>query len=144
MSAEGSGSVSRRKLLDSFALLSYLNKEIGFEKVREALAEAQISDGSLLMNEINVGETYYILHRQRGVQKAEYFLDTVLVGLPILLVQNDFQDVIDAARIKAEYPLSFGDCFAVATARRENALILTGDPEFKKIEHLTKIEWLSE
>jgi predicted nucleic acid-binding protein len=70
-------------------------------------------------------------------------LDTVLVGLPILLVQNDFQDVIDAARIKAEYPLSFGDCFAVATARRESAIILTGDPEFKKIEHLAEIEWLS-
>jgi predicted nucleic acid-binding protein len=135
--------VSRRKLLDSFALLSYLNKETGFEKVREALAEAQVSDGSVLMNEVNVGETYYILHRQRGVQEAEYFLDTVLVGLPILLVQNDFQDVIDAARIKAEYPLSFADCFAVATAKRESATILTGDPEFKKIEHLAKIEWLS-
>jgi ribonuclease VapC len=130
--------------LDSFALLSYLNKETGFEKVREALAEAQVSDGSVLMNEVNVGETYYILHRQRGVQEAEYFLDTVLVGLPILLVQNDFQDVIDAARIKAEYPLSFADCFAVATAIRESAIILTGDPEFKKIEHLAKIEWLSE
>jgi hypothetical protein len=49
MSGEGSGSVSRRKLLDSFAVLSYLNKEIGFEKVREALAEAQASDGSLLL-----------------------------------------------------------------------------------------------
>ncbi len=135
--------MSRRKLLDSFALLSYLNKETGFEKVREALAEAQVSDGSVLMNEINVGETYYILHRQRGVEEAEYFLETVLVSLPILLVQNNFQDVIDAARIKAEYPLSFADCFAVATARRESALILTGDPEFKKIEHLVKIEWLS-
>ena len=135
--------MSRRKLLDSFALLSYLNKETGFEKVREALAEAQVSDGSVLMNEVNVGETYYILHRQRGVQEAEYFLDTVLIGLPILLVQNDFQDVIDAARIKAEYPLSFADCFAVATARRESAIILTGDPEFKKIEHLVQIEWLS-
>ena len=135
--------MSRRKLLDSFALLSYLNKETGFEKVREALAEAQVSDGSVLMNEVNVGETYYVLHRQRGVEEAEYFLETVLVSLPILLVQNNFQDVIDAARIKAEYPLSFADCFAVATARRESALILTGDPEFKKIEHLVKIEWLS-
>ncbi len=144
MNDEGSGSVSQRKLLDSFALLSYLNKETGFEKVREALSVAQVSDGSVLMNEINAGETYYILHRQRGVEEAEYFLDTVLVGLPILLVQNDFQDVIDAARIKAEYPLSFADCFAVATARRENAIILTGDPEFKQIEHLAKIEWLSE
>ena len=136
--------MSRKRLLDSFALLSYLNKEIGFEKVRQALAEALLSDGSLLMNEINVGETYYILHRQRGVKQAEYFLETVLVSLPIRLVQNDFQDVIDAARIKAEFPLSFADCFVVATARRESAIVLTGDPEFKKIQHLVKIEWLSE
>jgi ribonuclease VapC len=120
-----------------------LNKETGFAEVREALSVAQVSDGSVLMNEINVGETYYILHRQRGVQEAEYFLDTVLVGLPILLVQNDLQDVIDAARIKIDYPLSFADCFAVATARREDAIILTGDPEFKQVEHLAKIEWLS-
>ena len=77
------------------------------------------------------------------MQGAEYFLDTVLVGLPLLLVQNDFQSLIDAARIKAEYPLSFADCFSVATARREHAIIFTGDPEFKKIEHLAKIEWLS-
>lgn len=135
--------MNRRRLLDSFALLAYLNGETGFEKVRDILEEAQKSNGSLLMNEINIGETYYILFRKRGLEKAEYFLDTILVALPIVMVQNDFQDVIDAARIKGEYPLSFGDCFAVATARRKKAIILTGDPEFKKIEHLAKIEWLS-
>jgi len=52
--------------------------------------------------------------------------------------------VIDAARIKAEYPLSFADCFAIAIARCQKAAVLTGDPEFKKVEHLVKIEWLSE
>jgi ribonuclease VapC len=134
--------VSRKRLLDSFALLAYLNKETGFAKVRAALAEAQESGTTLLLNEINVGEVYYILFRQRGPEQAEYFLETILAGLPIVVIENDFQDVIDAARIKAEYPLSFGDCFAVATARRESAIILTGDPEFKKIEQLVGIEWL--
>jgi ribonuclease VapC len=129
-------------LLDSFALLAYLNKEPGFVKVRDALAEAQESGITVLMNEINVGESYYILYRQRGPDQAEYFLETILAGLPIVVIENEFQDVIDAARIKAEYPLSFGDCFAVATARRESAIILTGDPEFRKIEHLVGIEWL--
>ncbi len=95
------------------------------------------------MNEINVGETYYILFRKRGPEKAEYLLDTVLAGLPILTVPNNFENVIDAARIKAEYPLSFSDCFAIAIARCEKAAVLTWDPEFKKIEHLVNIEWLS-
>ena len=95
------------------------------------------------MNEINVGETYYIIFRKRGVEKADYFLDTVLAGLPIVTVANNFEHVIEAARIKAEYPLSFSDCFAVATARRERAIVFTGDPEFKAVEHLVEIEWLN-
>jgi ribonuclease VapC len=135
--------VNRKRLLDSFALLAYLNKETGFGKVRDILAKAQKSGIHVLMNEINVGETYYILYRKRGQEKAEYFLDTILAGLPIDMVPNDLEHVIDAARIKAEFRLSFCDCLDVATAHRENAVIITGDPEFKKIEHLVEIEWLS-
>jgi len=55
---------------------------------------------------------------------------------------NGFGDVIKAAKIKAEYPLSFTDCFAVATAKKNNSVIMTGDPEFRKIEDLVAIEWL--
>ena len=143
MSDEGIGIVNQKRLIDSFALLAYLNKETGFEKVREALAEAQKSGRFLLMNEINVGETYYILFRNRGPEQAQYFLETILVGLPISIVANDFQHIIEAAQIKAKYPLSFADCFAVATAVRERAIIMTGDSEFRKIEGLVEIEWIT-
>ncbi|MBT3368861.1 MAG: type II toxin-antitoxin system VapC family toxin, partial [Nitrospina sp.] len=93
-------------------------------------------------NEINIGETYYILYRKRSREQAEFFLDTVLPGLSITVLSNSFEDIMAAARIKAEYPLSFADCFAAATARRENAIVLTGDPEFKKIAHMVTIDWL--
>jgi hypothetical protein len=49
------------------------------------------------MNEINVGETYYILSRKRSVEKANYFLETILPGLPITVVANGFEDIIAAA-----------------------------------------------
>jgi len=94
------------------------------------------------MNEINIGETYYILFRKRGEEKAIYFLEMILPGLPILPVANDFEQVVAASRIKAQYSLSFTDCFAISTAIREKAVILTGDPEFKKITGLTAIEWI--
>ena len=136
--------MNKKRLLDSFALLAYLNKETGFEKVRQTMAMAQKSGSLVLMNEINIGETYYILFRKRGLQQAEYFLDTILAGLPIVPVANNFESVIDAARIRAEYPISFSDCFAASTARRENAIIMTGDPEFKNVEHIVKIEWLGQ
>ena len=135
--------MKRKRLLDSFALLAYLNKEKGFRKIREMLSEVQKSGESVLMNEMNVGEVYYILHRKRGKEQAEYFLETILVALPITMISNTFDDVIDAAKIKAEYPLSFADCFVAALARKKDAVILTGDPEFKKLEHVVTIEWLN-
>jgi ribonuclease VapC len=130
-------------LLDSYALLVYLNKEGGYEKVRNVLAKAQKSGQPVLMNELNVGETYYILYRKRGAQQAEYFLNTILAGLPISTISNDFDAVISASKIKARHALSFVDCFAVATAQRENAVILTGDPEFKLVEKYVNIDWLT-
>jgi len=134
--------LKQERLLDSYALLAYLNKEKNFQKVQKYLSDAQRSGRPLLMNEINIGETYYILYRKRSPEKAEFFLDTILPGLPILALPNRFEDVVAAARIKSEVPISFADCFAVATAQRENAIVLTGDPEFKKIEHMVKIDWL--
>ncbi len=134
--------MKRKRLLDSFAMIAYLNKEKGFEKVRDVMSEAQKSGDSVLMNEINVGEIYYILFRKRGLEKADYFIETILASLPIITVSNGFEDVVNAAKIKAENPLSFADCFAVDTARKNNAVIMTGDPEFKKVEQLVAIEWL--
>jgi ribonuclease VapC len=135
--------LKKKRLLDSYALLAYLNKEDGFEKVRNVLANAQKSGRPVLMNELNIGETYYILYRKRGFGKAEYFLDTILAGLPISMISNDFNAVISASKIKAQYALSFSDCFVVATAQRENAVILTGDPEFKNVDKFVNIDWLT-
>ncbi len=134
--------MKQKRLLDSFAIIAYLNKEKGFERVRHVLSEAQKSGDPVLINEINIGEVYYILFRKRGSEGADYFLETILPSLPILIFSNAFDDVIQAARIKAEYPLSFADCFAVATARKNNSVIMTGDPEFKRIENLVTVEWI--
>jgi PIN domain nuclease of toxin-antitoxin system len=45
-------------LLDSFALLAWLNEEPGVDRVDGLLKAARRSHRSLLMNAINVGEVY--------------------------------------------------------------------------------------
>ena len=57
------------------------------------------------------------------------------------IISNDFNAVIFESKLKAQHALSFADCFAVATAQRENAVILTGDPEFKNVEKIVSIDW---
>ncbi len=131
--------MKKKRLLDSFALLAYLKEEDSHEKVKKLLSA---DETPLYMNDINIGETFYILARQRGLEKAEYFLNVILPTLPITTLGNNLQEVIHAAKIKAQYPISFADCFAVATAMKERATIVTGDPDFKHVEKIINVEWL--
>jgi predicted nucleic acid-binding protein len=131
--------VKKKIVLDSFALLAYLKKEAGSEKVKKLLAD---NDVHALINDINVGETYYIIARERGLNQADYFTDTIMPSMPITPLANALHDVIEAARIKAKYSLSYADCFAVATSYRERAPLITGDPEFRKVQDIIEIDWL--
>ena len=131
----------KKRLLDSFAMLAFLNKESGFERVRSLLREADRSREFLLMNEINVGEVYYITAKNRTLALAEDFVNR-LETLPIRVVANPFLHVLEAARLKARFPISYADAFAVATAMRVDAFIVTGDPEFHHVENLVNIDWL--
>ena len=133
--------VKTPKVLDSFALLAFLNKEAGFEKVKTLLHTAEAAGEPLLMNEINLGEVFYIIAKVRSLEKAEDFLHR-LGTLPIKPVSNTFPDVLEAARVKAQFPLSYADAFAVSTALRSQAIIITGDPEFHTVTHLVEILWL--
>lgn len=131
--------MKKKIVFDSYALLSYLKKEDNYQKVKETLSS---NDTLNLMNELNVGEVYYILARHKGLAQADYFIEVILKSLPIVVVANTFEMIIKASAIKAKYAISYMDCFAVAIAVTEQASILTGDPEFKKVQELVQIEWL--
>jgi len=94
------------------------------------------------MNEINIGEVYYIISRNRSPTDAEYFLINIAPLLPIRTISPSFPLVIDAARIKSGYPISFADAFAAATAIKEGATVVTGDREFKSLQKIVTIEWI--
>jgi len=129
----------KKRVFDSFALLAYLKKEAQFEKVRVFLTE---EDPQIFINDINIGEIYFILERERGEEQAELFLKLIFPSLPVQRAENSFQDVIGAAKIKSKFAISFADCFAAVTAMKQNAVLVTGDPDFKKLEGRIQIEWI--
>lgn len=128
-------------LLDSFALLAYLNDEAGCTRVQEILALAEGRKCRVVMCLVNLGEVLYITERERGLAMAQIVL-ALAESLPLELLDTSRDLVLDAAHIKAQHPLSYADAFAVAAAVRENAVVVTGDPEFKSVDELIKLEWL--
>lgn len=128
-------------LLDSYALLAYLENEPGADRVTELLHQAQAGTVRVVMTSINLGEVLYITERERGLPMAQRVL-ALVESLPITLIEADNALVFEAAHIKAHHRLSYADAFAAAAALREAATILTGDPEFRCVAGLVKVEWL--
>lgn len=129
------------KLLDTFVLVRFFKKEPGFERVRDFLLGAQRAKTPLLMSEINAGELYYTIARKTNASRAEEIIAS-LSTIPIALLPVTWELTVSAARLKAQWPLSYADCFAVACAIQEHATLVTGDPEFKRVEHLVPVEWI--
>lgn len=130
-------------LLDSFALLAYLDDETGKTRVQDLLAQADSGTCRVMMSLINLGEVLYIVERERGLTAAQSIL-ALVESLPIELLDASRERVLDAAHVKANYPLSYADAFAVVAGIQEKAIILTGDPEFKAVEALVSVEWIKE
>ncbi len=128
-------------VLDSFAALAYLEAEVGGAAVRALLESARDRQARLVMSMINVGEVYYILYRERGEEQAEAALAD-LRALPITLHAATDERIVAAARLKARVPIAYADAFAATLAQELNALLVTGDPEFKIIETQVNVMWL--
>jgi len=133
--------VRRKQLLDTFAVLAWLQDEPSASAVESILQDAKRDGAELLMTLINLGELYYILRRSLSAIETRALLDMIL-DLPVRAIPVSEDLVWEAAEIKARNPLSYADCFAVAAARREGAALVTGDPEFRRVEGLVQIHWL--
>ena len=128
-------------VFDSHAILRFAQDEAGAERIEELLMASEDGKVQAFMSEINLGELYYITIRRLGTESAKRFLEQ-FARLAVERVPATWEIIESASEIKAKHALSYADCFAAATAIKHNATIVTGDPEFKKIEHMVKIDWI--
>jgi len=128
-------------LFDSHALLAFFQKEEGAQIVASILNQLRAQRLNRLICVINLGEIIYLTKRRFGDEKKIEVLGRIhQLGFKILPVPDSL--VYQAAEIKAQYPMSYADAFAVACAQEHSAVLVTGDPEFKAVSHLIKIEWI--
>jgi ribonuclease VapC len=128
-------------ILDSFAVLAFLNAEDGAARVEAVLHMAQHRRVRVCLSAINLGEVLYIVEREQGQPLAQRSL-AAINQLPIDILDATRERVFAAAHVKAHYRLSYADAFAVAAAQELDGIVLTGDPEFTTVQSLVRVEWL--
>ncbi len=130
-------------VLDSFALLAYLEGEAGMARVRSVLEGAAAQRHTVYLSLINLGEALSITERERGLVEARRTLGAV-DQLPLAIVGVSRGTVLAAAHIKARFPISYADAFAVVTAQDHGGVVMTGDREFEPLAAagIIAVAWL--
>ncbi|MBA2848670.1 type II toxin-antitoxin system VapC family toxin [Thermosulfuriphilus ammonigenes] len=123
----------RSLVFDSWAVIAWLCDEPAASRVQELLERAERGEISIFMSLINAGEVFYITAKKHSLAKAQKVIQTLL-GSPINFLLPTEEEIWRAAEIKARYPLSYADAFAVALSLLREAALVTGDPEIKHLE----------
>jgi len=133
--------LTKRIVFDAHAILRWTQKESGYQKVKSLMVACREGSVSGYMNRINLGEVHYKTIRVLGLEGAKDFMEN-FARLPITVVLPDEPLIWKASELKAQYPISYADCFAAATALIHNASVVTGDPGFKKLTKILSVDWL--
>lgn len=128
-------------VLDSFAVLVFLFKERGYQKLVNLFEQAAETDAVTLIAAPNWAEVRYIVERKVGFERWAEVRDAIL-ALPLQIVAADQSLAESAGAIKAAKKMSLANCFAAALAKQQQAEVYTGDPEFKAVEGEVKVVWL--
>ena len=129
-------------VLDTSAVVSYLEGSDGHHKVVRLIQEARRGSALLLMSAVNWGEVFYSMAVGRTPEEMDV-ARTTLARLPITMVEVDTARAEGAAKVKLRYKMGYADAFATALALENNASIVTRDSDFKRVQGRIKIVWLT-
>lgn len=128
-------------VLDSWAVIAYLEDEPSGEQVEDLIATAHEEQIPIYMSVINLGEVWYTFAREISEEEADASVK-LLTDLRIQFEDADWALTQEAARLKSQHKMSYADAFAAALAKNKKADLITGDNEFKSLDNEIKISWV--
>ena len=129
-------------VLDSSAVLRYLDREAGFGRVREIFRVCASTTSVVLISAIQWGEVAAVRRRQYGpLEQIRVLRD--LAQFDLQIVPADAARAVEAAGIRVDYRMGSADSYAAElTLDSPDHVLITADYDFKAVEKLIRIEFL--
>jgi PIN domain nuclease of toxin-antitoxin system len=128
-------------VLDASALLRYLDREPGFDRIAGLLKRATRGGIRLLVSAVNWGEVVSVLCRAHGLSAAKATASK-LRALPLEIVAADAERAEEAGIFKQDFKVPYADAFAGSLAMREKATLVTAAFDFKSATRSVAIQFL--
>ena len=131
-------------VLDASALLRFLLRQAGGERVLEILRLGQEQKARLLISAVNWGEVVARIDKAEGRASAEALAATLIYyGLEIISANRSRAE--RAALLRRDWDIGYADAFCVELALYDSQTsVITADFGFRKTESLVKTEFLPE
>ena len=126
---------------DASALLRYLDREPGFDRVARLLKEAARGKSELLVSAVNWGEVFSVIYKAHGLSVARS-ASARMLALPLTVVSVDADQAERAGILKQDFKLPYADAFAGALTMARGATLVTADFDFKPAAYAIQIEFL--
>ena len=127
-------------VLDAHPIVGSYRGESCRPVVQALVRQARQGTVDLRLTSVNAGEIVYGVERALGRAAGEDALQEIQVWTHIVVA--DLELALRAGWFKLRGGISYADCFAAALAHRDGIPLITGDPEFRRVEDVIKIAWL--
>jgi predicted nucleic acid-binding protein len=132
----------KTRVLDSWAVLEWISgRQPASELVDKLLIEAEQGQVRLFISAINVGEVYYSLRKHHSEALAKSWRESSGT-LPATIEVPTIDDIWCAALLKGRFSIAYADGFAAALGQKYNCPLVTGDPEFRRVDQL-ELDWVA-
>ena len=125
-------------LLDTSALLTLRDDERGAEAVAKILKQAEADKVKVFGCFMTLMEILYRVWKDDNETEARLAY-AQCQSLPIEWIHENTELLEQAARIKANYPLSLADAWIAASAVLQDAWLVHKDPEFEALAFVKQI-----
>ena len=122
-------------ILDTSALLSYIEDEEGSDIVENLLIEAEKI--VIWIAFVSLTEVFYITLQEKGETEAKKRLE-LMQSLAINIEESNEDLNLRAARFKAKNRISLADAYIAALCEKYNGILVHKDPEFKSVSPAIK------
>jgi predicted nucleic acid-binding protein len=129
-------------VLDSSALIRYIDDEPGAERVEKLLGDCVAGRVELCISALQWGEIAGNLRKRQGASQQERILSNLLPS-EAEIVSVSGERAVRAAEIKVDRKVSYADAIALELALSfADHVLLTADYGFKDAADLARIEFL--
>jgi len=119
-------------VLDTSALLAYMEDEEGADYTEEVLIKAERNEVSVYISFVSLTEVTYITLQEKDELTAQTRVE-LIKSLSCSIEESNEVLNLSAARLKARNQISLADAYVAALCQERKATLVHKDPEFEKV-----------